>query len=78
MDVRHLPEEEKEEIKRQIAFYKEIREVIQRGRFYRLLNPQEGNTGEWNFVSEDENTVIYCCFRILSEIKGHMRTSLTG
>lgn len=68
MDVRHLPEEEKEEIRRQIAFYKEIREVIQRGRFYRLLNPQEGNIGAWNFVSEDENTVIYCCFQILSEV----------
>lgn len=68
MDVRHLPEEEKEEIRRQIAFYKDIREVIQKGRFYRLLNPQEGNIGAWNFVSEDENTVIYCCFQILSEV----------
>lgn len=68
MDVRHLPEAEKEEIKRQIAFYKEIREVIQKGKFYRLLNPQEGNIAAWNFISEDENTVIYCYFQILSEV----------
>ena len=67
MDLCSLPEEEKEEIKNQIAFYKSIREVIQKGRFYRLANPQEGNTAAWNFVSEDENTVIYCYFQILSE-----------
>lgn len=67
MDFCHLPEEEKEEIRKQIVFYKSIREVIQKGRFYRLLNPQEGNRAAWNFVSEDGNTVIYCYYQILSE-----------
>ena len=67
MDFCNLPEEEKEEIKKQIVFYKEIREVIQKGRFYRLLNPQTGNMAAWNFVSGDEETVIYCYYQILSE-----------
>ena len=67
MDFCHLPEEEKEEIREQIAFYKDIREVVQKGRFYRLLNPQEGNRAAWNFVSEDGNTVVYCYYQILSE-----------
>lgn len=67
MDFRHLSEEEKEEIKDQLIFYKDIRDVIQKGRFYRLLNPQQGNLAAWNFVSEDENTVVYCFFRILSD-----------
>lgn len=67
MDFRELPTEEKEEIKKQITFYKSIREVIQKGKFYRLINPQDGNRGAWNFVSQDANTVIYCYFQILAE-----------
>ena len=67
MDFRILPEKEKETVKEQIAFYKEVREVIQKGRFYRLINPQTGNVAAWNFVSEDEQTVIYCYAQILSE-----------
>ncbi len=67
MDFRILPEKEKETVKEQIAFYKEVREVIQKGKFYRLINPQTGNVAAWNFVSEDEQTVIYCYAQILSE-----------
>lgn len=67
MDVRHLPLEEKEEIKRQIVFYKTVRDVVQKGRFYRLCDPGQGNVAAWNFVSEDENTVVYSFFRILAD-----------
>ena len=43
MDFRILPKEEKETVKEQIAFYKDIRQVLCKGKFYRLLNPQTGN-----------------------------------
>ena len=67
MDLAQISDEEKEAIKEQIAFYKSIREVIQKGSFYRLKNPQNGNEAAWNFVSEDKKTVIYCYFKILAE-----------
>ena len=67
MDLAQISDEEKEAIKEQIAFYKSIREVIQKGSFYRLKNPQNGNEVAWNFVSEDKKTVIYCYFKILAE-----------
>lgn len=67
LDLRKMSEKEKAEVKEQILFYKKIREVIQKGRFYRLKNPQRGNEAAWNFVSKDGKTVIYCYFRILSD-----------
>lgn len=67
MDLAQISDEEKEAIKEQIAFYKSIREVIQKGSFYRLKNPQNGNEVAWNFVSEDKKAVIYCYFKILAE-----------
>lgn len=67
MDLAQISDEEKEAIKEQIKFYKSIREVIQKGSFYRLKNPQNGNEVAWNFVSEDKKTVIYCYFKILAE-----------
>lgn len=67
MDLAQISDEEKEAIKEQIASYKSIREVIQKGSFYRLKNPQNGNEAAWNFVSEDKKTVIYCYFKILAE-----------
>ena len=67
MDLAQISDEEKKAIKEQIKFYKSIREIIQKGSFYRLKNPQNGNEAAWNFVSEDKKTVIYCYFKILAE-----------
>lgn len=67
MDMRKLTEAEKKEIKDQICFYKNIREAIQKGRLYRLINPQNGNEAAWNFISEDSMTVILCYFRVLAD-----------
>ncbi len=56
-----------------------VKPEIQKGRFYRLLNPQTGNEGAWNFVSEDEKTVIYCHYQILSEaVQVNMPVKLKG
>lgn len=67
LDLRSMTPAEKGEVKEQIRFYKEIREVVQFGSFYRLKNPQDGNEAAWDFVSKDGETVIYCHFRILSD-----------
>ena len=62
-----LNDEEKEEIKKQVAWYKQYRDVIQKGTFYRIKSPFDGNDISWNFISEDENTVICYFHQVLVE-----------
>lgn len=55
LNVCDLGAEEKKEIARQIAFYKEFRQVLQFGDFYRGRN---GNIHEWTVVSPDKKLAI--------------------
>ncbi len=66
LDLTKCSEEELEQIKQQVDFYKEIRETIQFGTFYRTKNPFEGNLAQWNFVSKDGKDVVGFYFEILS------------
>ena len=67
LNLTECTDEEFEEIKEQIKLYKEIRNIIQFGKFYRIKNPFEGNLAQWNFVSNDGNDVIAFYFEILSQ-----------
>ena len=58
LNLNELSEEEKEEIRQQIAEYKKYAELIQRGLYYRLTNPQTDNQGSWEFVSEDQREAL--------------------
>ncbi len=51
LDVTRLSAKEREAIGRQITVYKAIRPLVQFGRFYRLLDPAQGNEASWMFVS---------------------------
>ncbi|WP_304943820.1 GH36 C-terminal domain-containing protein, partial [Vallitalea guaymasensis] len=55
------------EIKEQIDFYKENRQLIQYGDYYRLNNPFEENNGAWIFVSKDKTEAILFYTTILAE-----------
>ncbi|GGA27078.1 alpha-galactosidase [Paenibacillus physcomitrellae] len=67
LDLTKLTEEEKQTVKEQIALYKEVRELIQFGTFYRILNPFEGNEAAWTFVSEQQDEAVLAFFRVLSQ-----------
>ena len=67
LNLNECTEEEFEDIKEQIKFYKNIRNIIQFGNFYRIKNPFDGNLAEWNFVSSDGNDVVAFYFEILSQ-----------
>jgi len=67
LDLTKLREKEKEEVKKQITFYKDIRHIIQFGKFYRLLNPFVGNEAAWLFISEDKTEVVVLYSQILSQ-----------
>lgn len=65
-----LSEKEREEIKQQIVNYKKYAEMIQKGRYYRLSNPFEDDIAAWQFVSQDETTVLLNI--VMLEIHGNM------
>jgi len=67
LDLTKLTDEEKEKVKEQVAFYKEIRRLVQYGNFYRILSPFEGNETAWMFVSEDQSEAFVAYFRVLAE-----------
>ena len=58
LNLNELSEEEKAEIRRQIAEYKKFAALVQRGLYYRLTNPQTDNQGAWEFVSEDQKEAL--------------------
>lgn len=64
LDLSKLAKEEIEEMKGQVAFYKEYQNVIQQGDMFRLLSPFEGNQAAWQFISNDRETVILFYFVI--------------
>lgn len=73
LDLTKFTEEEKEEVKTQVAEYKELRELIQFGDMYRLLSPFEGNETAWMYVSEDKTEAFAAFFRVLAKPNGPVR-----
>ncbi|MBE6165641.1 MAG: alpha-galactosidase [Streptococcus gallolyticus] len=68
LDLTSLPESDKEVIAAQVAHYKDIRSVVQFGKQYRLINPEQGsNEAAVEFVHEDKVVVTYV--RTLSTIE---------
>ncbi len=65
LDLTTLSKEEKEEVKDQVAFYKEIRQTIQYGEFYRLHDPFSQETASWLFVAKNqEEAVLFLCRKL--------------
>lgn len=63
LDLNKMTEEEKAEVQKQITFFKEYRDLIQLGDFYRL---KQGNYYSWMVVSPDKNTAILGYYKILA------------
>ena len=64
MDLDTLTEEEKEEVKEQIQYYKRIRKLVMDGTFYRLISPFEGDEAAWMVVSEDKRHALAGYYRM--------------
>ncbi len=79
LDVTKLTQEEKMAIKEQIVEYKEVRELIQKGEFYRLRSPFAGNETAWMVVSQDKKEAYIGYYRVLAEPNpGYYRLRLKG
>ncbi len=60
LDLSLSTQEELEEMKKQVEFYKENREIVMTGNFYRLLNPFTSRHSAWMYVTEDlKKALVY-------------------
>lgn len=68
LDLTQFSDEEKEVVKKQVAQYKEIRQIVQFGEMYRLISPfeRDGNETAWGFVSEDKSEAVFCYYHVLA------------
>ena len=75
LDLMKFTDEEKEEVKEQVALYKELRTFVQSGDMYRLKSPfkdinNDGNDTAWMVISEDGNDIFAAYFRISCIVNG--------
>jgi alpha-galactosidase len=66
LDVSLLSAEEREEVKRQTAFYKQVRELLLNGDLYRLCSPFDSNETAWMVVSPDKDEALVTHVTILA------------
>lgn len=79
LDLNKLTDEEICEVKGQIKFMKEYRQLLQFGTFYRLKSPFEGNETVWMVVSDDKKTAIVGYYRVLNGVnQPYTRVKLQG
>jgi len=79
LDLKRETPEDLEKVKTFIAQYKENRQLIQFGDFYRLCNPFETNSGAWIHVAPDKSEALLTYVQILNKASNVFhRVKLTG
>ncbi len=58
LDLSSLSDNELAEMKKQVEFYKSIRELVMIGDYYRLLNPFTSRHSAWMYVLEDRSKAL--------------------
>lgn len=66
LNLPKLSQEDKGEIARQVALYKELRMLIQYGDLYRTASPFDSNLTAWTYVSEDKSQAAVFCYQVLT------------
>jgi len=66
LDLSVLSEVDRAQVKRQVAYYKSIRQDIQFGRFYRILSPFEGDRSGFLVESKDQKRYYFFYFTALN------------
>ncbi|MFA6962550.1 MAG: alpha-galactosidase [Opitutaceae bacterium] len=67
LDLAALPDDEKTEVKRQTAFYKQIRPLLLTGDLYRLKNPYASQETAWMIVAPDAAEALVTHVTTLAE-----------
>lgn len=68
LDLNQMTTEEREKVKKQVEFYKENRELLLFGNFYRLKSPFVGDgNAAWMVVSKDKKEALVGDYRVLAK-----------
>lgn len=79
LDLSRLSEDELCQVKKQVAFMKEYRALLQFGTFYRLESPFEGNITAWMSVSDNADRAVVGWYRTLNAVNApYTRLRLKG
>lgn len=79
LDLTKLDEQELSHIRKQIQYYKEHRDLLQFGKFYRCLSPFSGNYTAWISVNSGKTKAIAGLYKKLTEANpGFKRLILSG
>lgn len=65
LDINRLTDDEREQIKKQCAFYKEHYDLINYGRYYRLAD-EHGKFAAWCFMSPDSKEILLTAVNLSS------------
>ena len=68
LDVTKMTDEEKDEVKKQVEFYKSIRKTVQFGDLYRLKSPFTSNEVSWMTLSKDKDFAIVSYVKQFAEV----------
>lgn len=79
LDLNKLSTEEKAAVKQQIACYKELRPLMQYGKFYRLKGAETSNQCAWQVVSEDQKETVVSVVTVAASAQpAFTKTKLQG
>lgn len=68
LNLMQLSDDDKETIKKQVAFYKKHEQLLRFGKYYRLTNPFENTDyAAWQFVSADMSQSLMCFVLLRNE-----------
>lgn len=70
LDPNKLTDDEKQQMRQQIADYKKYAPLIQNGLYYRLTDPSTQEVGAWEFISEDASAVLVSA--LMLKVHGNM------
>lgn len=74
LDLMHPNEERDEAVSQQIAFYKQYRQLLQFGTFWRLVSPWENRDfAAWLFVAPDQSEALLMAFSLVSIASSPLR-----
>lgn len=78
-DMNNLSDDEFKVICKQVQFYKEIRDIVTFGEFYRLLQSDNETYSAWMYVSEDkERAVVSVVSKVVKPNESRKRICLKG
>ena len=60
LDPSKLSEADKADVREQVACFKQHRNLIHNGDYYRLCDPQKSDFSAWQFVSESKDEALLC------------------